>query len=109
MNLSEAARLVPMTVVRDGAFETIGNANHTTPKRLVFLESETWRDAVVSQPQITCVIAAPALAESLLSSHVAVATSEEPRRTFFELHNQLARETSFYWSEIGRASCRERV
>lgn len=100
MNLSDAARLVPMTVVRDGDFETVGNANHTTPRRLVFLESEKWRESVVLQPDISCVIATPALAESLLSSHVAVATSEEPRRTFFELHNRLARETSFYWTDF---------
>jgi UDP-3-O-[3-hydroxymyristoyl] glucosamine N-acyltransferase len=100
ISLAEAARLVPLNVVRDGAFETVGNANYTTPRRLVFLESETWRESVVSQPQIACVITTPSLSDSLLSSHVAIATAEQPRRAFFELHNRLARETSLYWTDF---------
>jgi UDP-3-O-[3-hydroxymyristoyl] glucosamine N-acyltransferase len=86
-----------MTVVRDGEFETIGIANHDTPRRLVFLEHERWLESIVSQTEITCVITTPALASQCPRG---VATSDEPRRTFFELHNRLARETSFYWTDF---------
>lgn len=101
MNLSETAAIAGIEVVRDGAFESVGNVNHATPRRLVFLESEAWLPAVLAEKDVACVITTRALAGSFEPRpDLGVAVADEPRRSFFQLHNHLARNTAFYWTDF---------
>ena len=101
MRLGEAAAIVALDVVRDGGFATLGNANHDTPQRLVFLESDAWRENIVAQNDIACVITTAALAPSLESrADLGVAIAANPRREFHLLHNHLATKTEFYWQDF---------
>lgn len=97
MKLSEAAPLVGATVRRDATFTSLGFASHDAPGMLVFLESERFLDAVVSNPRIACVVASAALADAV-PARLGLAVADNPRLAFYQLHNHLVERTDFYWT-----------
>jgi UDP-3-O-[3-hydroxymyristoyl] glucosamine N-acyltransferase len=99
MRLSEASSIVPITVLRDAAFTSLGFVTHRTDAMLVFMESERFLDGLFANPNVSAVIAAPAVADRI-PAHLGVAISEAPRRDFYHLHNHLAEHTEFYWRDF---------
>jgi UDP-3-O-[3-hydroxymyristoyl] glucosamine N-acyltransferase len=89
-------------VVRDGEFKTLGFVSHQGTAMLVFIESAKYLDALLSNPQVSCVITSEALAGSIPDRY-GVAVAEGPRRAFYELHNSLTKETDFYWTSFPTA------
>lgn len=99
MHLSEASSIVPLNVLRDAAFASLGFVTHRADAMLVFLESERFLDGLLANPNVSAVIATADLAERM-PPHLGVAVSEFPRRDFYHLHNYLAERTSFYWQDF---------
>jgi UDP-3-O-[3-hydroxymyristoyl] glucosamine N-acyltransferase len=99
MRLSEASSIVPIAVLRDAAFTSLGFVTHRTDAMLVFMESERFLDGLFANPNVGAVIAAPVVADRI-PAHLGVAISQAPRRDFYHLHNHLAAHTEFYWRDF---------
>lgn len=99
MRLSEASSIVPLTVLRDAAFASLGFVTHRAAAMLVFLESERFLESLLANSGVTAVITTPLLAERIPAG-LGVALSDAPRRDFYLLHNHLAEHTAFYWQDF---------
>lgn len=95
MRLSDAARIVSLEVWRDGEFSTPGLLADPQPGMLVFVESARALAELRRTPEVGAVITTGALAEAL-DGVPALAVAHDPRRALVELHNYLARQTTFY-------------
>lgn len=97
--LSDVAAEAAFDVVRDGDFSTLGSAGDPANGMLVFAEDERWLRAIDGNGAVAAVITTSALAEQVPDG-LAIAVAESPRRSFFELHNHLARTDGFYWRDF---------
>lgn len=88
------------SVVRDGSFAGLGFITHHTADMLVFIEDHKYLSALLAAENVTCVITTPELMANI-PDHFGCAVSESPRMSFYQFHNYLATETSFYWQEFG--------
>lgn len=95
MKLSEIPSTFALDVRREGSFGGLGFVSYTTPDLLVFLESEKYLEELCANPRVTSVITNADLVDRIPAA-AGVAVSASPRKTFYLLHNHLARETSFY-------------
>ena len=93
--LSALACLVPLDVAQDGECSTLGFLSTPRPGMLTFVESRKALKAVRAAPRPLAVITTEEVAAALPPLD-GVALSKHPRRSFFELHNHLARESVFY-------------
>lgn len=85
-------------VLRDGEFMMLGlTANKNIEPTLSFLADPKYLDALVSNPCISCAIMTPELADTVSrTSKIGIATSADPKYSFFCLHNYLVDHTTFY-------------
>jgi len=97
MLLSECASFVPIRVIRDQRFRTPGLLADPQQGMLTFIESDRFLPQLRHLGDIHAVITTEALAPAI-GNVPGLAVAAAPRRAFFELHNYLARETSFYGS-----------
>ncbi len=97
--LSEAASWTFAEVVRDGAFANLGFFSDPKDRMLAFVEGRQFAASAVACAETACVLTRPELAD-LFPEHIGVAVAADPKRCFFEIHNQLARETSFYGTDF---------
>jgi UDP-3-O-[3-hydroxymyristoyl] glucosamine N-acyltransferase len=96
MRLTECAAFVPIAVERDAEFGTLGFLIDPQPGMLVFLENARFLPLLArGREAVSCVLTVPDLA-SRVRDVAGLAVCAEPRRAFFDLHNHLARHTSFY-------------
>lgn len=95
MKLSEVKKNILINVIKDGEFESLGFVSHESPAMLVFFEDRKHLKALLNNPQVSCVITAKQFVDNLPKG-LAIAVSEHPRKSFYELHNFLAAETEFY-------------
>ncbi len=95
MRLSEVKAKTSTEVVRDGEFESLGLITGSKPKQLGFIEDAKYLPELLSKTNITCVISTPSLVSSV-PERLGVGVSNNPRKTFYEIHNYLAKETHFY-------------
>lgn len=82
-------------IVSDGDFKSIGNITQNKPKQLSFVENKRYIHILSSSPNITCIITTEELVP-FLPEKIGLIISENPRRSFYEIHNYLARKTKFY-------------
>ena len=109
MRMSEIATGQTLVVARDGTFSSLGFANQRRLGMLTFLASEEFSAVVAHNDAISCVLAAPDVADSVPDS-VGLAVCDDPRLTFYRLHNHLATATTFYKARAeGRISPTARV
>ena len=97
--LQEAAGWTCAHVVRDGVFANLGFVAYPKDRMLTFVESHQFVAAAVASPQTSCVLTKPELA-SLFPERFALAVAGDPRRCFFEIHNRLSTETTFYGTDF---------
>src|SRR6266540_1513348 len=88
MTLKEASELVPIRVLRDAAFSTLGFLIDTLPSMLAFAEDARFLAAAVDNGSVAALITTDALA-SEAGATVGIAVAEFPKRVFFDLHNRL--------------------
>jgi len=75
---------------RDGSFSSLGHCVEKKEKNLLsFIDEEVYLDTVNNNKNISSIICTPSL-EKKLTSNIGLITSENPRLTFFQIHNSLA-------------------
>jgi UDP-3-O-[3-hydroxymyristoyl] glucosamine N-acyltransferase len=82
-------------VVAEGEFSCLGNIDQNKPCQMAFVESAKYIPLLKSCSNITCVVTRDELVK-LMPEGLGVMVSEHPRRSYYEIHNRLARETNFY-------------
>jgi UDP-3-O-[3-hydroxymyristoyl] glucosamine N-acyltransferase len=98
MRLSEMENVAGMIVRRDGDFQTLGFICDTHPQQFVFLENRAFLRALQRNRSVSAVLTTAELADAVPRG-VAVATCDQPRTVFANLHNELALR-GFYWDDF---------
>lgn len=93
--LSDVADVSVGTVVRDGEFATLGFVMHRRRGRLVFIEGAEWAAALAAAEGVAAVITSESIAP-LIRPDLALLVAPDPRTAFYDVHEYLVRETSFY-------------
>ena len=99
MYLSHVADIVPINILQDGEFLSLGLLSHNCDKMLVGLYDLGYLRRLVANRSIACVITTHDIAKQL-PKHLAIAISDDPKTVFYQIHDYLARETDFYWKEF---------
>jgi UDP-3-O-[3-hydroxymyristoyl] glucosamine N-acyltransferase len=95
ITLSELEGKGFIEVVRDGEFKSLGFITISSPSQLAYIEDAKYRTELDNNPTITCVITTYEIAPTIPST-MGVAVSAMPKKTFYEIHNYLAKNTDFY-------------
>jgi UDP-3-O-[3-hydroxymyristoyl] glucosamine N-acyltransferase len=99
LTLERAAQLIPLEIINDSEFETLGFLSDPAPRMLTFCESHRFLREAIDGEWVSAVLTTPDLTRGL-TAQVGVAVTACPRRDFFRLHNALARQTTFYSERI---------
>lgn len=95
MTLTELARAVPMDVVRDGEFLSLGLLSHRTPALLACLHDRRAARECRGNPDLAGIITTPGLADAV-PGHLALAVAPAARARFSDAQSFLVNETDFY-------------
>lgn len=95
MTLTELARTVPMEVVRDGEFQSLGLMSHRSPALLACLYDPRAVRECRRNPDLAGIITMPGLADAV-PRHLALAVAPAPRVSFSDAQRFLVNETDFY-------------
>ncbi len=99
MKLKEIKKILPVEIIRECNFESLGTINHRMDKMLVFLDDRKYLDKLTNNDAVCCVITKKELLIELPDQY-GTAISENPRKTFYEFHNYLSKHTNFYLSDF---------
>ncbi len=99
MKLSEVKSKTLVEVVRDGDFQSLGSITENKPQQLAFIENVKDIPKQLETSSITCIITLKDLVSSI-PQELGLGVSDNPRKTFYEIHNYLAKETNFYWKNF---------
>jgi UDP-3-O-[3-hydroxymyristoyl] glucosamine N-acyltransferase len=80
---------------RDGSFEALGTLFDDKKHKLVSIDSEERANLAARDKSISSVVTLEELANKI-SAEVGVLVSNNPTTSFYEIHNKLAKESSFY-------------
>jgi UDP-3-O-[3-hydroxymyristoyl] glucosamine N-acyltransferase len=83
-------------LLRDAELSTLGFVESAIPGRLVFAMDAKNLERAGARDGIAAILTTPALAGRVPAGIAGVATADDPRRAFVELHNHLATATGFY-------------
>ncbi|MBW2568672.1 MAG: UDP-3-O-(3-hydroxymyristoyl)glucosamine N-acyltransferase [Deltaproteobacteria bacterium] len=97
MKLSETKKKNSVKIARDGEFESLGFVTHSNPNQLVYLEDAKYVSKMLKKSNISSVITTEELVSSL-PKELGIGVSINPRKSFYEIHNHLAKDTVFYWT-----------
>lgn len=95
VRLSELARSLPLRVVRDGDFESLGLLTSKSPRMLSCLHNAASAGDWTSSESVSCVITTEDLA-SRVPEKFALAISPAPREAFLDVQIHLGANTDFY-------------
>jgi UDP-3-O-[3-hydroxymyristoyl] glucosamine N-acyltransferase len=98
-SLQPIAAFAGLRIVRDGGFSNLAFINDSLPDSLCFVETEAFAKQAEINPNISAVITRPELADAF-SERLGLAISDSPRHAFAVLHNRLASNTQFYWTDF---------
>jgi len=93
--------LLRVHVTRDGEFNSLGFIEDGKPNQLVFVEDVKYLPQIDERKNITCVITTSELVSQIPPS-VGIIVSDIPRKTFYEVHNYLAK-LGFYWQSVNQS------
>jgi UDP-3-O-[3-hydroxymyristoyl] glucosamine N-acyltransferase len=88
-----------LRVICDGDFTNVGTITDVRHDLFTFIGSEKYISDLKSNHSVSCVITNQACS-SLIPSHIGCIVSEDPRLSFYKLHNNLVQETAFYGPSI---------
>jgi UDP-3-O-[3-hydroxymyristoyl] glucosamine N-acyltransferase len=95
MKLSEMKDRGSIEIVIDGELESLGVITHNNLKQLVFIEDSKYLPTMLERPNISSVITTEDLVPSI-PERLGIGISKNPRESFYEIHNYLAKNTDFY-------------
>jgi len=96
MKLSDMTNVAMYNVVNDGEFLALGLLSHKKPKLLVCFYDPNYLPQLSGNTNIACVIAKPDLADNLPPG-LGIAISDDPLKSFYQIHCYLFSQTEFYW------------
>jgi UDP-3-O-[3-hydroxymyristoyl] glucosamine N-acyltransferase len=97
MKLSELKDIGSLDIIQDGIFYTLGYLSQQKSDQLSFLESIVDSSSVAVDPSTSCLITKKDIAPHLENERsTGVALSDNPRKSFLQIHNYLAKKTDFY-------------
>ncbi len=93
-------------ILKDREFNWLGlTAEEYTGKEvLTFLTDEKYISEIIANNSISCVITTTEIAEKIKDLNYGILISENPRKTFFELHNKLVDEDFYFKKEKNNIS-----
>lgn len=89
-------------VIRDMEFEVLGLVDsHPEKAMLTFIETEKFFEKLVSNKNVSCVIANPTVTNKIMEeTNLGIVVTESARSDFFKLHNQLATSINYKREEF---------
>lgn len=111
MKLSEICEIFPnVRLVRNGIFDTIGFPGiKNIENMLVFMRDVNYFQEIISNKNISAVISLPEFESGLKDdAKFGIILSDEPDKTFYQMHNYLYRETDFYNRDNAKTSIGEK-
>jgi UDP-3-O-[3-hydroxymyristoyl] glucosamine N-acyltransferase len=99
VKLNELKNQFSLEIIKDGEFESLGIITHNNPNQLTFIEDSKYIPIVTKKRNISCILTTKKLAPSV-PKHFNVGVSNNPKKTFYEVHNHLAKNTDFYWKQF---------
>ena len=99
MQISQIHEFVPLEILRDGQFNSLGVLSHDRDKMLVSLYDQNYLGKLLENKYISCVITNRSLAKEI-PKHLGVAISDDPLSDFYSIHNYLLTKTDFYWKDF---------
>jgi UDP-3-O-[3-hydroxymyristoyl] glucosamine N-acyltransferase len=99
MLLSEVYKSGNCDIVRDAHFKSVGFLSDPQPSMLVFLESRRFLSTLRRTREATCIIT-PAEYAGEVDFIEGLAITAEPRLAFHQIHEFLALQTPFYWTDF---------
>ncbi|AUD64572.1 hypothetical protein BK011_02335 [Tenericutes bacterium MZ-XQ] len=102
MKLSEVVKLINDTkLVKDADFNQLGMATSEFTKFgvLSFLSDVKFINSILDNQSISAVITTEDLVERFIQSEIGVIVTENPKASFYALHNHLV-EKEFYWEKF---------
>lgn len=97
MKLNDIKNIGNIEVIKNGEFESLGLVTYHMPKQFSFIEDSKYIAQLKSN--ISCVITTKELMQDI-PKRCGVALSENPRKSFFDIHNHLAKYTDFYCNDF---------
>ena len=86
MRLSEIKNKVPIKIIRDGIFRSVGKMTQNKPSQLVFLSDESYISNLSKRNNISCIITSKKIA-SMFSKKIGLVIADNPRKTFYLIHS----------------------
>jgi acyl-[acyl carrier protein]--UDP-N-acetylglucosamine O-acyltransferase len=99
MWLSELKGVVPIDVVRDGEFLSLGLLSHDANRMLVGLYDPAYLDRFLANRSVACVVTDSGLLPHVPDS-IGAAVAQDPLAVFYGVHEYLFRRTDFYWKDF---------
>lgn len=93
-------------VLKEKDFNWLGltGEEYIEKKILTFLADEKYISEIIANNSISCVITTKEIAEKLKDLNYGILISENPRKTFFKLHNKLVDEDFYFKKEKNNIS-----
>ncbi|WP_199873025.1 UDP-3-O-(3-hydroxymyristoyl)glucosamine N-acyltransferase [Inediibacterium massiliense] len=84
-------------VYKDGIYKSLGFIKeHEKEDLLVFLNDEKYLSDLEKNPNISCVICSENILEKIKDKDIGICIANDPKITFYRLHNDLVKNTEFY-------------
>ena len=96
MKLSEIKDKGTIEIIVDSEFASLGVVTRNNPKQLVYIEDSKYLPAMLKKTNISCVITTEELVPTIPEG-LGIGISKNPRKAFHKIHNDLAKNTNFYW------------
>ncbi len=108
IKLSDLKLLNNETIRNDGEFDNLGLLKFMSDRILVNFYDESYLHTLLQNPHISCIITTKALAHLFDPNRYGILISENPNKTFYNIHDYLLDQTEFYWknfsTKIGKFS-----
>lgn len=96
MQLSElSSDLFKIAIFRDGEFSTLGSFTRNKTHQLVFIDEPKFIPYLSQFPKYSCVITRGEFISEIPAT-LGIAISDNPKLSFYQIHNYLLKKTEFY-------------
>lgn len=108
MRLTEIKDISPMNVERDYKFESLGllSHNNTVAAQLVYIENEKYLPLIRDNSNIASVITTEEISIKI-PEHLGLAIARNPRKSFYEVHNHIARKKTYFYRKLFKTTISE--
>ncbi|HQI74543.1 MAG TPA: UDP-3-O-(3-hydroxymyristoyl)glucosamine N-acyltransferase [Candidatus Pacearchaeota archaeon] len=92
---------IKLNVLKDGIFENLGSCKNNYPKMLTYVENDEFLAIAKNNPLISCIITKNDFADKF--DNCGVVVSDNPKETFYSIHEFLGNNTDFYRKNIKKS------